>query len=229
MKNIIILFCLTLFVVSNAVAQKRFLNEYNSNNCVLNNNLKVSKAAIQLIDTYKNLVAATGNLCTSSNGTITNSSTMPLPYYGGSGAAGTISFSCFIESGNLFRTVFGSKQSEYDYYGACAPKPIVWDASPNGVNHVFASKLVTMQNFVAAGLNADFSKFTAVNIADINDIDCVKMEEKNGYAAITETANYNNRYSSKGILVKVIFKSGDAQYCYLINNYDTSGTLKWKE
>jgi hypothetical protein len=229
MKKITILFSLSLVMIANAFAQKRFLDENNSKNCNLSSSLKVSKAAMQLIDTYKKLITASSNLCTSSNGTISTSGTMPLSYYGGNGGAGIISFTSFVEGGNLLRTVFGSKQSEYDYYGVCAPKTIVWDASPDGINHLFACKLVTVANFAAAGPNADFANITAVDIANISNIDCLKVEEANGYAAVTENVNYSNAYSSKGILVKVLFKTGEVQYCYIVNNYEPSGTLKWKE
>jgi hypothetical protein len=230
MKNKIITTVLAFLIIAPAVAQKQFKDEYKNLNCTIAATVKVSKATNILIDNYKKLLTPVGNnVCTSSNGTITASSTMPLSYYGGTGAAGTISFSSFVEGTDLLRTVFGSKQSEYDYYGVCSPKPIVWDASPNGVNHVFAAKIVTIPNFVAAGANAEFLKTTGVPIADIASLDCVKIEETNGYAAATENVNYNNMYSSKGILVKVTLKTGVQQYCYLINNYDTSGTLKWKD
>ena len=236
MKKITTTIALALLFAAPTMAQvKQFRDENKNNNCSLPATNKVSKAANIMIETYKKLLTPVGNnVCTSSNGTVTASSKMPLSYYGGTGAAGTISFSSFVEGGDLFRTVFGSKQSEYDYYGACAPKTIVWDASPEAVNHVFAAKLVTIANFVAAGVIAggvreDFVKVTGVPIADIASIDCVKIEETNGYAAATENANYNNVQSSKGILVKVTMKTGEQQLCYLINNYDASGTLKWKE
>ncbi len=225
-----------LFITAPLAAQVKQLKDENGNkSCSIPATYKVSKAVNILVETYKKLLTPVGNtVCTSSNGTVTASSKMPLSYYGGSGAEGTISFSSFIEGADLFRTVFGSKQSEYDYYGVCAPKPIVWDASPEAVNHVFAAKLVTIANFVAAGVigsgvNEDFVKVTGIPIADIASIDCAKIEEANGYAAATENVNYNNVQSSKGIVVKVTMKTGEQQFCYLINNYDTSGTLRWKE
>lgn len=236
MKNKIIIIVLVIFIAAPAMAQvKQNKDENKNNNCIIPATLKVSKATNILIETYKKLLTPVGNnVCTSGNGTVTASSTMPLSFYGGSGAAGTISFSSFVEGTDLFRTVFGSKQSQYDYYGICAPKQIIWDASLEAVNHVFAAKLVTIQNFVAAGViasgvNEDFVKVQGVPIADIATIDCVKIEETNGYVAATENANYVNKNSSKGILVKVTLKTGVQQLCYLINNYDTSGTLKWKD
>ncbi len=229
MKTIAI--AIAFFITAPLVAQiKQIKDEYRNNNCSIAAAYKVSKAANILIETYRKLLTPVGNtVCTSSNGTVCASSKMPLSYYGGSGAAGNISFTSFVEGTDLFRTVFGSKQSEYDYYGVCTPKPLIWDASPSGVNHVFAAKLVTISNFVAAGLNADFLKVTGVPIAEIASIDCAKIEEANGYAAATENANYSSALSSKGILVKVTLKTGEQQLCYFINNYDTSSTLKWKE
>jgi hypothetical protein len=231
MKNKITLTAIAFFIMVATFAQRKTtLEENKNNNCSLPAILKVSRATNILLDNYKKLLNPTANnLCTSSNGTVTSSSKMPLPYYGGSGAAGNISFSSFIEAGSLLRTVFGSIQSQYDYYGVCAPNPIVWDASATAVNHVFAAKFVTIPNFVAAGVNAEFTKTIGVPIADIATFDCAKIEEANGYAAATENVNYNNIYSSKGILVLVTFKTGVKQYCYFINNYDISSTLKWKE
>ncbi len=231
MKKVSIITIIALFIVAPVAAQgKKMIDEKRDKNCTIIAVSKVSRATDKLIETYRKLLTPVGNsVCTSSTGTISASNTMPLSYYGGNSTNGTISFSSFVEGADLFRTVFGSKQSEYDYYGVCAPKPIVWDASPNGVNHIFAAKLVTIQNFVAAGANAEFLKITGVPIVDIASIDCLKIEEANGYAAATENANYVNQQSSKGILVKVTLKTGEQQLCYLINNYDTSGTLKWKE
>lgn len=217
-------------MIANTFAQKQNKFEKNNPNCNLPISLKVSKAATILMDSYNKLLNPTAsNLCTSSNGTITSFGTMPLPYYVGSTNVGSVSFASFIEAGNLLRTIFGAVASNYEYYGACVPNPLIWDADISSGNHVFAAKLVTIPNFFAAGANADFLNTTAVNITDIKSFDCIKLEDANGYAAVTETKSYLNPYSSKGIIVLITLKTGVKQYCYLINNYDTSGTLKWKE
>jgi hypothetical protein len=65
--------------------------------------------------------------------------------------------------------------------------------------------------------------------ADIEQIVSVYMEEEGGYISTTETALYKNIMSSKGIVVKVKLKSGATILCYIINNYDTGGTIYWKE
>jgi hypothetical protein len=235
MKKTIITLSLSFLMIATTFAQKekRERNEereQQSKNCNIPATLKISKAAYSLIESYNKLLNPTANnLCVSSNGTVACISTMPSRYYGGGFATGNINYASFVESGNLLRTIFANKASDYGYYGSCVPNPIVWDANDNAGNHVFAAKLVTIPNFVAAGINAAFLNTTAVNIADVKSFDCIKLEEANGYAAASEPTNYNDTFSSKGILIAVTLKTGIQQWCYLINNYDTAGTLKWKE
>jgi hypothetical protein len=239
MKKTIITLCLSLFMVVSLFAQKEKRDkrednegrrEEQSKNCNIPATLKITKAAYSLIESYNKLLNPTANnLCVSSNGTVASISTLPSRYYGGGFATGNINYASFVETGNLLRTIFANKASDYGYYGSCVPNPIIWDANDNAGNHVFAAKLVTIPNFVAAGNNAAFLNTTGVNIADVKSFDCIKLEEANGYAAASELANYNNVFSSKGILIAVTLKTGEQQWCYLINNYDTAGTLKWKE
>jgi hypothetical protein len=229
MKNLTttLFFCLT--ILGTAFAQKERKEDI-AKNCQLPTTLKVSKGAYDLLESYKKLLNPTANnLCTSASGYTTSFGMMGLRYYGNPGKKGNVSFASTIADGNTFRTIFANKESDYTYYGVCVPNPIVWDASESAANHLFAAKLIDIPSFVNAGQNADFAKISAINTNDIKSIDCMKMEEANGYAAATETANYNNTLSSKGILVLITLKTGVQQWCYLINNYDTAGTIIWKE
>ncbi len=239
MKKTIITLFLSLFMLVSLFAQKekRERNEKNeekgqqSKKCNIPATLKISKGAYSLIESYNKLLNPTANnLCVSSNSNIsTCTSTMPSMYYGGGFPVGNISYASFVTNGNVLSTVFANKEGDYVYNGCCVPNPIVWDANDNAGNHVFAAKLVTIPNFVAAGNNAAFLNTTAINIADVKSFDCIKLEDANGYAAASEPTNYNDTFSSKGILIAVTLKTGVQQWCYLINNYDTAGTLKWKE
>lgn len=233
-KKTIITLSLSLLMIATVFAQKERRDERDDNkssNCKLPAPKKITKGIYTLVESYNKLLnAKANNLCVSTSGTATSFGTMSMNTFGNSlTTTGNISFASFFEGGNLFRNVFANKESDYAYYGACAPNPIVWDADASACNHVFAVKLVSIQNFMAAGVNAAFLNTTAVSIADIQSIDCIKLEEANGYAAATEPANYNNIFSSKGILVLVSLKTGVQQWCYIINNYDNGGTLKWKE
>jgi hypothetical protein len=238
MKKIIITVSLSILMIATTFAQKEKMRErgddnekqkYPSKNCEIKPALKITSAAYDLIESYKKLLNPSV-LCKGSTGTPTSFGKMTATYFGNNGpVAGQLTFSSFIENDNLLRTIWGTDPGNYTFYGACPPPVIVYPNPPASANHVYAAKLVTIPNFVAAGVNAAFLNVTALNIADIKSFDCIKLEEANGYAAATEAVTYNDVFSSKGIMIAVTLNTGVQQWCYIINNYDTAGTLKWKE
>lgn len=135
--------------------------------------------------------------------------------------------------GEELRVIWGSVPANFSYYGACAPNPIIFPHPGITENHVFAAKLIKQSDYKAfTGAVKDYTTMAAVpaiEVADIKQIVSVYIEEKGGYISTTEAALYNNIMSSKGIVVKVKLKSGATVLCYIINNYDTGGTIYWKE
>ncbi len=96
-----------------------------------------------------------------------------------------------------------------------------------------AAKLIKQNDYKAfAGSVKDYTTMAAVpsiTPADIQQITSVYMEEQGGYISNTEPDLYKNISSSKAIVVKVKMKSGASVLCYIINNYDTGGTIYWRE
>jgi hypothetical protein len=191
---------------------------------------KITPAANNLIDSYKKLFENKANLCKSTDNILTSFGLMDSKYFGMTPPnLGKISFASFYEGTDLFRTIWGAIEGNFTYYGVCPPNPIVW---PNGVinqNHVFAVKFVTIDNFVKTPSPKSFLDLPGVPIATIKSIDCIKIEESNGYIAATEPTLYSNTLSSRGILAYLTLTNKTQIICYIVNNYDTSGTLAWKE
>ncbi len=235
MKKTIITVSLSLLMIATGFAQMEKVRErgddnekqkYNNKNCQIKSKFKVSKYAFIVFETYKNLVSNNSSNCKSSNGTICSSGVLAFPANNGVPAY-NYPFTSFV-SADKFRTVFSGEESAYAYYGACpAPnlKPL-----PNPVyeNHIWELKLVKVEDYAAA-TDKTYGALTGIDITTIQSIDCIKMEEGTGYATVTESTNYNNIHSARGVVVFVTLKSGVQLLCYPFGNQDGLGNLQWKE
>ncbi len=235
MKNLLSIIVL-LTISTQIMAQVRIPSESKlelkgiKKNCPSLVSQKITSSASALIDSYKKLFENKANLCNSTNNILTCLSKMDSKYFTYTPAnLGNITFASFNEGTDLFRTIWGASASDYTYYGVCAPSPIIWPAAVASQNHVFAAKFVTIENFANAPSPKNFLDLTGVPINDILSIDCIKIEESNGYIAATDPISYSNSLSSKGILAYLTLKNKTQIICYVINNYDGAGTLTWKE
>jgi hypothetical protein len=207
------------------------------NSCCAANPFTLTACAESLLQSFKNLTAGVGvSNCHASLNYPTVSFAMPENCFAHqTTSASMVTYSSFYVPGIAeFRVIWGSAAWQFAYYGACAPNPIIYP-HPGGAteNHVFGAKLIKQSDYKAfAGAVKDYTTMAAVPSiapADIEQIVSVYMEEEGGYISTTETALYKNIMSSKGIAVRVKLKSGTSVLCYLINNYDTAGTIYWKE
>jgi hypothetical protein len=206
------------------------------NSCCSDNPLVLTACSQSLLQSFKNLTAGVGvSNCHASLNYPTVSFAMPENCFSHqTTSASMVTYSSFYVPGIAeFRVIWGSEAWHFAYYGACAPNPIIFPHPGTTDNHVFASKLIKQSDYKAfTGSPKDYTTMAAVPSiapADIQQIISVYLEEKGGYISTTELALYNNLLSSKGIVVKVKLKSGAIVLCYLINNYDTAGTIYWKE
>jgi hypothetical protein len=191
---------------------------------------KITSSASALIDSYKKLFENKANLCNSTNNILTCLSKMDSKYFSFTPPnLGNITFASFYEGTDLFRTIWGARAADFAYYGVCAPSPIVWPIAVASQNHVFAAKFVTIENFAKAPSPKNFLDLTGVPIKDILSIDCIKIEESNGYIAATDPTSYLSALSSRGILAYLTLTNNTQIICYIVNNYDNAGTLTWKE
>lgn len=145
----------------------------------------------------------------------------------GASVNGIISFASFTTS-NSFRTIWSAVKGSYTYYGACALTTVISPTSPISENHFWDLKLVKVKDYVAAR-DKSFGALTGIDISTIRSIDCFKLEEGNGYCALTESANYKYVFSGKGIVFYITLKNGSQIQCYSSCNQDNLGNLKWKE
>jgi hypothetical protein len=189
-----------------------------------------------LLQSFKNLVTGAGvSICNTSVNYPSVSFAMPHNCYSLMDTSTSIVTytSFYIPNTDEFRVIWGSLKAQFDYYGVCAPSPIIYPFPGITENHVFGAKLIRQADYKAfATTPKDYVTMVGVagiKIGDIETIISVYLEDANGYIRATEQANYDNVYSSKGIVVKVKMKTGTIETCYLINNYDTAGTLNWKE
>lgn len=213
------------------------------NNCCAANPHTLTACAQSLFQSFKNLTAGVGvSNCHPSLNFPTVSYAMPENCFSHqTSSAGIVTFSSYYipESkqhpglSSAFRVIWGSEPGNFSYYGACAPNPIIFPHPGVIENHVFEAKLIKQSDYKAfSGSPKDYNTMAAVaSVApsDIQQIVSVYMEEQGDYISTTEAALYNNISSSKGIVVKVKLKSGATVLCYIINNYDTGGTIYWKE
>ncbi len=189
-----------------------------------------------LLQSFKNLVTGVGvSICNTSLNYPSVSFAMQHNCYSlMDTSTGIVTYTSFyIPNTDEFRVIWGSLKAQFDYYGVCAPSPIIYPFPGITENHVFGAKLIRQADYKAfATTPKDYVTMVGVagvKVGDIAEIISVYLEDANGYMRTTEQANYDNLYSSKGIVLKVKMKSGTIETCYLINNYDTAGTLNWKE
>jgi hypothetical protein len=204
--------------------------------CCAANPFTLTACAESLLQSFKNLTAGVGvSNCHPSLNYPTVSFAMPENCFSHQTTSPSmVTYSSFYLPGiSEFRVIWGSVPGNFSYYGACAPNPIIFPHPGIIENHVFAAKLIKQSDYKAfAGSPKDYTTMAAVSSiapSDIQQIVSVYMEEQGDYISTSEAANYNNISSSKGIVVKVKLKSGATVLCYIINNYDTAGTIYWKE
>ena len=198
--------------------------------------LQIHPSARSLIESYEKLIAGTGvSICNVGNPgspqTKNVSSTINTGY-----SATRVSYTSFYqEPYPFFRTIWGSQAGNYTYYGACPPpSPILYPFVDSNAteNHVFAARLIPVGVYQAFKGEKGYVGLEGVGqvfIQDISTILDVYLEGDRGYIATTEPANYNDPFSSKGIVVVAQLKQKTApESFYIINNYDTGGTLDWK-
>ncbi len=210
--------------------------------CAVNPNT-LTACAQSLFQSFKNLTAGVGvSNCHPSLNFPTVSYAMPENCFSHQAtSASMVTYSSFYipESkqypalASEFRVIWGATAGSFSYYGACAPNPIIFPHPGVTENHVFAAKLIKQTDYKAfSGSPKNYTTMAsvpAVSVADIQQITAVYLEEKGGYISTSEAADYNNVLSSKGIVVNVKLKTGKTALCYIINNYDTGGTINWKE
>jgi hypothetical protein len=206
------------------------------NNCCTVNPYTLTACSQSLFQSFKNLVAGVGvSNCHATLNYPTVSFAMPENCFAlQATSASMVTYSSFyVPPIPEFRVIWGATAASFSYYGACPPNPIIFHHPGITENHVFGAKLIKQSDYKAfAGSTKDYNSMSAVpsvNPVDIEQISSVHMEEQGGYISKTEQALYNNMLSSKGIVVKVKLKNAATILCYIINNYDTGGTINWKE
>ncbi len=205
-------------------------------NCCAANPHTLTACAQSLFQSFKNLTAGVGvSICNTTLNYPSVSFAMPENCFSHqTGSTSMVTFTSFYAPGATeFRVIWGATPGSFSYYGVCAPDPIIFPHPGVIENHVFAAKLIKQTDYKAfPGSPKDYTTMAAVaSVApsDIQQIVSVYMEEQGDYISTAEAADYNNIFSSKGIVVKVKLKSGPAALCYVINNYDGGGTINWKE
>lgn len=202
------------------------------NNCKINP-FTMTICAQSMLGSFKNLVKGIDtNICNTTYGISTTTSAMYASCYTPSAnLSGLVSYAAFyVKSDTAFRISWSSTNLGYDYYGACRPNPILW---PVGMpeNHVYGALLVPIDAYKASPYKDNYLliKQDALRPEDIADLLGWYLEPSTGYIATTEPVRYNDRLSSKGTVVKVRLKTGEDILCYVLNNYDTGGTMYWKD
>jgi hypothetical protein len=234
MKKITLLFAAATFTLT-AFAQKEKMErveemEYkrNNRNCQIKAKLKITSATYDLLESYRKLLNPSV-LCKGSNGTPTSFGKMDAVNFGNNGVTGPVTFSSFFEATDLFRTIWGSDPGNFTYYGVCPPPVIMFPNPAAAANHVFAVKLVPVSNYATDANNREYNTAIGIATANIKSFDCIKLEEDYGYIAASDNLNFVDVFSSKGILFLVTMKDGTQSWCYILNNYDKTGSVKWKE
>lgn len=201
-----------------------------STNCI-ENPYKLTTGADSVLNAFRNLVKGAG-VKSCDPAVMSRPSLMPAKYFISSNLPGIITFDVFYRTDRSaydhLRVIWASTTGSYNYYGACAPSPIVFPAGL-GENHVYSAKLIPVDQYKAIKAPVtDINNVSGVRIADISQILRVGIEAKSGYIATTEKASYDRAFSSKGIIAQVKLKNNQEVFCYLINNYDDN-TILWKE
>lgn len=239
MKKLILSIVCVVTATTTLFAQKRppvILRPTGVSACCEANPYQLTGCAQALFQSFKNLTGGFGvQVCNASLNYPSVSFAMPHNCYSlQDTVTGLVTFTAYhIPGVTEFRVIWGGAPGNFTYYGVCPPNPIIFPHPGITENHVFAAKLIRQSDYKAfSGAAKDYPSMAAVpyiKVSAIEKIVAVYMEEKGGYISTTETANYNSRLSSKGIVVKIKLKRGGTELCYLINNYDNAGTLYWKE
>ena len=99
-------------------------------------------------------------------------------------------------------------------------------------NHQYEACLIPVDVYKASSDavkdNYEELQKKAIQPMAVADLTGWYFEPKTGFIGSTEPSSYNRIVSSKGLVIKVKLKTGSELVCYLINNYDTLGTLNWK-
>ncbi len=231
-----IVLCLSLTMITTGFGQMGNENSNESSrqkpnhkSCQTKQNLKITSAALDLIESYRKLLNPAA-LCKGSSNILTSFGKMQAAYFANLGATpSVITFSSFFEGVDAMRTIWADKPAAYDYYGVCPPPTIIFPIPPASGNHVYSAKFVTVANYTTEAKHREHSSATGVVTANIQSIDCIKLEEDYGFVAASDNVAFKNILYSKGILALLSMKDGTQIWCYVLNNYDTAGTLKWKE
>ncbi len=121
----------------------------------------------------------------------------------------------------------------------CAPDTIIYPFYPFNTSKIVRVMLVPISAYQTSSergkpLLGDKILYKlygniAIKPNDIKSINDVYIEFENEYFAKNETERYNDLNSSKGIVCEVTLKNGKTELCYILNDYDGGGTLRWKE
>lgn len=225
-----------------AIDLRAFSAPVKQDKCCEANPSMLTPCAQSLFQSFKNLTAGVGvSNCHPSLNFPTVSYAMPENCYSHqTTSTSMVTYSSFYvpESekwpglASQFRVIWGGAIGNFSYYGACPPNPIIFPHPGIIENHVFAAKLIKQTDYKAFPGPKDYNGMAsvpAIPVSDIQQIKAVYLEDKGGYISTTETAAYDNVFSSKGIVVNVKLKNGKNVLCYVINNYDGAGTINWKE
>lgn len=195
----------------------------------------VSPCAISLLETVQRLVRGANDTCISGEmKAIAAFGCLSTTCYTFVDKPGTISFTTFYypDSASV-RVIWGNEKWVYDYYGVCAPNPVVYEAPITTQNHVFELRFLPIGTY--RYFSDDKNSWDALKglqtfkVSDITDITNIKLDAPNSILARTETADYNDPLSSKGIRCKVKLKNRRTPIeCYVYSNYDKAGTIEWK-
>lgn len=196
----------------------------------------ISPCATNLLETVQRLVSGVTDTCKVGEYTTINAfGTMSTACFGSVEKKGTVSFTAFYyPDSTSVRVIWGNEKWVYDYYAACAPRPIIYEAPEGTQNHVYELRFLPV---------AAYNKFTGdkttwaslkdlqtFKVSDIASITNIKLDAPNSTLARKEKADYDDLFSSKGIrcTVKLKGKRGSLIECYIYNNYDKAGTMQWK-
>ena len=218
---------LLLFALTNifAYSQKGGHSDNKDCECSANSPKQITADAENLIASYQKLFANSKENCLSSQNILTSFGVMTCPNYSSHGL-GNITFASFHIGIDSFRSIWNSKESSYNYYWVCPPRIIDFPAEAIS-NDIYLVKFVRIKDYVTSTQRN--TQLAGIKVDEIKSIDCIKLEGVNGYIATMETSLYNDKYSSKGIIAYLTLKDNSKIICYIVNNYDATGTLKWKE
>lgn len=217
--------------------------------CCVENPWELTMGAKSLLEAMRDLITGTGvkDCFNNKDQPIPSlASIMPIKYYNDLPGSSQVSFVVYytpnnvnpsdkVEGPDRFRFSWSIGTLGFTYYGTCIPEPFLPLPNITNIeNHVYAIKLFPInqyRNLKTAGEKNFVSLIDVEGVkpADIAEIMGVFIEPSNGYIATTEKANYEDLYSSKGLVVVVKLKKGQIVPCYLINNYEYSRTIKWKQ